>query len=172
VVACFLVPILNDRLCLRCVRLQQLGPEATPDAQHNAAYILSGIVGGHFTPLAQSIAQPCFLSKLFEFAFAPSVSMLVPPFPPPLPLLSPLALPGWQTFLSLLLRKLNPATGTTLFVWKECGGAVPLMASQGFIRWIWLLLATGNIFTMSQKISAPSERFYCVVPPSDSVSRR
>ena len=57
--------------------LEQLGPSATADSQHNAAYILSGIARSHFTPLAHALAAPQFLSRLFEFAFAPNVSMLV-----------------------------------------------------------------------------------------------
>ena len=57
--------------------LEQLGPSATADSQHNAAYILSGIARSHFTPLAHALAAPQFLSRLFEFAFAPAVSMLV-----------------------------------------------------------------------------------------------
>ena len=62
---------LMDRL------LDQLGPSASLDTQTNAANILAGVARSHFSPLAQSLASPDFLSRLFEFAFAPNVSMQV-----------------------------------------------------------------------------------------------
>lgn len=51
--------------------VEKLAPTASLDAQHNAAYILSGIVRGNFSPLVAHLTQrPAILAKIFEYAFA------------------------------------------------------------------------------------------------------
>ena len=51
------------------------------EAQKNASLVLAGIGRSHQNPLAKILAAPAFLKRLFAFAFAPDVSILVNPRP-------------------------------------------------------------------------------------------
>ena len=59
--------------------VEQLKPEASLDAQHNAAYILSGIVRGNFSPLVMHLSQkPHIIPKIFDYAFRdPQTSQVI-----------------------------------------------------------------------------------------------
>ena len=57
--------------------LQHLSPEANSDSQRNAAQILSQAAQAHRLPLSQRFASQQFLSRVFELAFSPNVSMEV-----------------------------------------------------------------------------------------------
>lgn len=57
--------------------LQHLSPEANSDSQRNAAQILSQAAQAHRLPLSQRFASQQYLSRVFELAFSPNVSMEV-----------------------------------------------------------------------------------------------
>lgn len=57
--------------------LKHLSPEANSDSQRNAAQILSQAAQAHRLPLSQRFASQQYLSRVFELAFSPNVSMEV-----------------------------------------------------------------------------------------------
>ena len=53
--------------------VSQLAPTASLDAQHNAAYILAGIVRGNFSPLVVHLTQrPAIMTTIFQHALCSS----------------------------------------------------------------------------------------------------
>ena len=63
-------PVINNLL-------EHLSPEANSDSQRNAAQILSQAAQAHRLPLSQGFASQQYLSRVFELAFSPNVSVEV-----------------------------------------------------------------------------------------------
>ena len=63
-------PVLDDLL-------RQLTPETSSDSQRNAAQILSQAAQAHRLPLSQRFTSKEFLSKIFDLAFSPDISIEV-----------------------------------------------------------------------------------------------
>lgn len=58
--------------------VEQMAPTASLDAQHNAAYILAGIVRGNFSPLVIHMTQkPSIMKQIFQYAFVPADTTMV-----------------------------------------------------------------------------------------------
>lgn len=63
-------PILDDLL-------SQLAPAASPDSQRNASHILSQAAQSYRSPIAQHFGSHQYMSKVFDLAFSPDVSVEV-----------------------------------------------------------------------------------------------
>ncbi len=63
-------PVIDDLL-------NHLSPEANSDSQRNSAQILSQAAQAHRLPLSQQFASQQYLSRVFDLAFSPSVSVEV-----------------------------------------------------------------------------------------------